>query len=227
MSIDDLKRLLSLNGVELLDAAAQMLDKQPPSQIARPMTTPQPNLIKPTQDEWWKASDQITSHIEDVRTQMAIVVANWDVPGEFTQYMNSMIKHLQSQQEALRGVSWQLNAAREALDKAKKDTEEKLSEAAVAVIGAIIGAVIGGVFSGGAAAAVVGAGILAGIIAGILAWLVNRRNIQVNQLETQSSVLQSMQNIVRGEGLKKITPPQAPDLSNIRGFSSVHQPDNL
>ncbi|TDD65741.1 hypothetical protein [Actinomadura rubrisoli] len=226
MSADGIKKLLHLRGIELLDAAASMAGKQPPSQVARPMTTVNPKLLQPTQDEWWRASDHLTAHIEEARIQVATVLANWDVPDGFERYMAQMIRLLQDQQAAVRGVSWQLAAVRETLQKAKDDTDEKISEAAAAVISGIIAALVTAAFSGGAAAAV-GLGIIAALIAGLLTWLLNRANIQKSQLSDQNGQLESLKNLVSRESLAKVTPPAAPDLSRIKGFSSIHEPKGI
>ncbi|MFB4319043.1 hypothetical protein [Actinomadura sp. 21ATH] len=223
MSIES---LLKLSGIELLDAAASMVGKQPPSQLARPLTTPEPKLIKPTQDEWWRASDQMTIHMEEVRTHLAAVIANWDVPDGFTQYMHKMLRHLETQQAAMRGVSWQLNAAAEILENGKRDTKEKISEAAGALVAAIVAALATALITGSTGAAV-GVGIVVAIIAALIQWLINRQNLQERQLDDQNKVVQSLQNLIKGQQLKNITPPPAPDLKGIKGFSSIHDPKYL
>ncbi|MEW2358422.1 hypothetical protein [Spirillospora sp. NPDC029432] len=219
-----IENLLKLSGIELIDATAGMLGQQPPSQLSRPLTTPEPKLIKPTQDEWWRAADQVTAHIEAVRTQLTVVSANWDVPPSFTQYMNKIVQHLEAQQTAMHGVAWQLNAAAEILDAGKKETKDKISEVAAGLVAALATALAMALVSGTTAGAI-GVGIAAGIIAALIQWLVNRRNLQRKQLEEQSKVVQSLEGLIKGQQLKNITPPPAPDLKGIKGFSSIHDPN--
>ncbi|MBT2212980.1 hypothetical protein [Actinomadura sp. NEAU-AAG7] len=226
MGVGDVKKLLGMHGIELIDAAAQMVGQAPPSQMSRPMTTPDPKLLRPTQDEWWRASDHLTAHIEEVRTHVSVVLANWDVPAGFETYMNKMIQLLQDQQAAVRGVSWHLDAVGEALQKAKDDTEEKISEVAAGIAAGIIGAVVGSAFSLGAASAI-GLGFLIAFIAGFLTWLVNRANIQKSLLSAQNGQLENLKKLVSRESLAKVTPPDPPNLSRVKGFSSIHEPDGV
>ncbi|WP_146779051.1 hypothetical protein [Actinomadura craniellae] len=222
MGIDQFEKLLSLSGLELLDAGARLVGKPEPSRVAKPLTSVNPNLIKPTQDEWWRAADQLIAHLEGFRTQRAVVMANWDVPKGFPEYMDDMATKLEELQRAMHGVSWQLDGISKTLSDAKEGAELRIKDAGFAVAMGIVATLIGA--AAGGAGGAVAAGIVTAIIVALITWLYQRSNSLDKKLRDQNGQLEALKALVSQTNLKKVTLPSPPDLSNVKGFSSIHEP---
>ncbi|MGH3391666.1 MAG: hypothetical protein ACRDOO_22585 [Actinomadura sp.] len=233
MNLSDLRNLLGGTGFGCLDAAAQAVGKQPlPSEAARPLTSPHPERLQQTQDGWWWAADRLDDHIYELQTAVSSVMANWDAPEEFQVYMTRMMTFLQDQKKAMEEVSKTIEAIRAILQKGKEDTFDQAVLIASALIGVAAGAIAGvvaSIFTAGSAAPAViatAAAAFVGLLVAFLTWLSAYAAAQRSEAEGLGAQLRRLQALVNKDNLPKITPPSMPDLSNVRGFHSIHEPGN-
>jgi hypothetical protein len=230
MNLSDLRKLLSETGFDCLDATASALGRQPlPSEVAKPLTSPAPERLQQAQDDWWWAAERIDEHKEALQTAVSSVLANWEAPEEFQNYMTKMMAVLEDQKTAMEDVSRTILAIRTTLQNDKNEAFNRATAAAIAIWGIAAGAVAGigvAIFTGELAAPAViasAATALVSILAAMLYWLASKENSQRSETGGLSAQLSNLQGLVNQVNLPKISPPAMPDLSNVKSFRSIHE----
>lgn len=230
MSLGDFKKLLGLQGMELLDFSAQLVGKPQPSTLADPLLSPEPVLLDGAIDEWQKAADGMTFRLSEFEQQVTLVLQAWQAPPEFLTYTSSVADVMEAQQAAMQEVKKLLEDVKKGLDDDKKATQRKIENVCISIMGVLFGAgaaLVAGLLFPPAEAAIAPAawtaviGGIGALIGGLIAWLVASRQNSEDRADSWKETLDDLKELSEGRQLEKIKSPSMPDLSNVKSFRLI------
>ncbi|WP_345438944.1 hypothetical protein [Actinoallomurus vinaceus] len=163
--------------------------------------------------------------MNELQQSVATILSNWNAPDSFDQYSSEMHQALDHQRTAMNDLNGVIDNLKTALSTAKQDTFDRFEIVAAALIGIILAALASVTI-----AIVTGGTILAGCVAAaiallmaLIAFIAAREKSLHNETKTLHSQINQVNNLLKGQNLREVTPPPPPSI-NWDGYHSIHEP---
>lgn len=237
VTVNDLQRLQGLSGIQLLDAASDLVGMPRPSDYSKPITTARPEVLADTAAEWEAVASKVRAQRASVQQHVDAAMKNWsgEAADSFRAYSTQLLRSLEAQESALNEIPPVVAGMQSCITKSNQQWYEWVSFAAQTLASGFIGLAVGlivGLLVGGPYGAVIGGiiGFVVGIIVSVLWQLLNH---YVNGIIERDKCLDERRRKMDKQGerareneVRAVDPPPDPVITG-PGFGSIDLPSQF